>query len=83
MTGPNVHIIAYNHCVENGIALREHFTEQDIIIEDHVWLGAGVIVLAGAKIGHETVVGAGAVIMGELPSHSVCAGVPAKVVRTL
>jgi len=81
MTGPNVHMIAYNHHVESGIPLREHFTEEDIIIDDHVWLGAGVIVLAGARIGRGTVVGAGAVVTGSLPPHSICAGVPAKVVR--
>lgn len=83
MTGPNVHIIAYNHYVENTMVLREHFSEQDIIIEDDVWLGAGVIILAGTKIGQGTVVGAGAVVTGSLPAHSVCVGVPAKVVKTL
>lgn len=83
MMGPNVQIIAYNHFVEQGVPLSEHFTEEDIIIEDNVWLGAGVTVLAGARVGQGTVVGAGAVVVGELPRHSVCAGVPARVVKTL
>jgi len=83
MTGPNVQIIAYNHYIENGKPLPECFTEEDIIIEDGVWLGAGVIVLAGVKIGEGTVVGAGAVVIGNLPPRSVCAGVPARVIKTL
>lgn len=83
MTGPNVQIIAYNHYVENGKPLPEHFTEEDITIEDGVWLGAGVIVLAGVRIGEGTVVGAGAVVVDNLPPRSVCAGVPARVIKTL
>jgi len=83
MTGPNVQMIAYNHYYENGQPLREYFTEQDIIIEDNVWLGANVIVLAGAKVGRGVLVGAGAVVIGDLPPHTVCVGVPAKAVKTL
>jgi len=80
MTGPNVSIIAYNHYVEDGMPLPEHFTEDDVVIEDNVWLGAGVTVLAGASIGRGCVVGSGAVVDGELPPHTVCVGVPARVV---
>jgi len=78
MTGPHVRLIAYNHYIEDGVPLREDFAEDDIVVEDHVWLGAGVIVLAGARIGRGAVVGAGAVVVGELPAHSVCVGVPAR-----
>lgn len=83
MTGPSVHMIAYNHHVENGRPLREEFVDRDIIVEDNVWIGAGVVILAGARIGEGCVVGAGAVVTGELPPHSVCVGVPARVVKTL
>lgn len=83
MTGPNVQMIAYNHYFENGQPLREYFSEQDIVIEDNVWLGANVIVLAGAKVGRGVVVGAGAIVIGDLPPHTVCVGVPAKAVKTL
>lgn len=50
-------------------------------IDGNVWLGAGVKVLDGVHIGGDTVVGAGAVVTGDLPSRSVAAGVPARVVR--
>lgn len=83
LTGPNVQMIAYNHYLEDGVTLPEHFCEQDIIVEDTVWLGADVILLAGAKIGQGTIVGAGAVVVGELPPHTVCVGVPAKPIKRI
>lgn len=47
------------------------------------WIGHGVIVLPGTRIGRNVVVGAGSVVRGEIPDHSVAVGVPAKVVRRL
>lgn len=83
MIGPNVTILAYNHYCTGGKPMLEHFTEADVVIGDDVWIGAGVVILAGAKVGEGSVVGAGAVVVGELPPHSVCAGVPAKVIKRL
>lgn len=48
-----------------------------IIIEDDVWLGAGVIVLDGTVIERGCVVAAGAVVRGRLDAYSIYAGVPA------
>jgi acetyltransferase-like isoleucine patch superfamily enzyme len=47
------------------------------------WLGAKVTVLKGATVGERAVVGANAVVRGELPPLTVCVGVPARVVRSL
>jgi len=54
-----------------------------MIVEDDVWLGAGAVVLSGATIGKGAIVGAGTVVTGDVPRHSIVAGVPAKVVRWL
>ena len=54
-----------------------------ISIEDHVWLGARVTVLKGVRIGHNSVVGAGAVVTRDIPPNTFAAGVPARVVREL
>jgi acetyltransferase-like isoleucine patch superfamily enzyme len=56
-------------------------TAQGIVIEDDVWLAAGAIVLDGAHVGRGSVVGAGAVVTGDLPPYSVAVGSPAKVIR--
>jgi len=55
----------------------------EVIIEDGVFLGMGVMVLKGARIGRNTVVGAGAVVAGSLPPNAVAAGNPARVIKSL
>jgi len=47
-----------------------------IVIEDDVWLGAGVVVLDGAVIGKGSVVAAGAVVRGVLEPYGIYAGAP-------
>jgi acetyltransferase-like isoleucine patch superfamily enzyme len=45
------------------------------------WLGAGAIVLPGARIGRNVVIAAGSVVRGVIPDRCVVAGVPARVIR--
>jgi acetyltransferase-like isoleucine patch superfamily enzyme len=54
----------------------------DIVIEDHVWIGYGVSISKGVRIGHDAIIGSGAVVTRDVPANSVAVGVPAKVVRT-
>jgi acetyltransferase-like isoleucine patch superfamily enzyme len=54
---------------------------QDVVISDHVWLGMNVIVLKGTHIGHGSIIGASSLVSGNIPSLSVAAGQPARVVR--
>jgi maltose O-acetyltransferase len=53
-----------------------------ITIGDNVWLGARVVVLGGASIGADSCIGAGSVVVDDVPPHCVAAGVP-RVVREL
>jgi acetyltransferase-like isoleucine patch superfamily enzyme len=48
----------------------------------HVWLGQNVLLLPNSKVGASSVVGARAVVKGELPPNTVSAGIPAKVIRS-
>jgi len=50
------------------------------VIEDDVVLGAGARVLGPIRIGQSTVIGANAVVLTDIPPHSVAVGVPARVV---
>jgi acetyltransferase-like isoleucine patch superfamily enzyme len=52
-----------------------------IVIEDNVFLGAGVRVLKGVRIGRDAVVGAGTLVVRDVPPGTVFAGVPGKVIR--
>ena len=56
---------------------------EPVVVGSDVWIGAKVTVLRGARIGDGCVVGANAVVRGEIPSRSVCVGMPARVVRTI
>lgn len=51
-----------------------------VVIEDDVWLGAGVMVLDGVTIGTGSVIGAAAVVTKDIPAYSIAIGIPAKVV---
>ena len=54
---------------------------EGIEVDDNVWLGAHVVVSDGARVGHDAIIGAGAVVRGEIPPFQIAAGVPAKVIR--
>jgi acetyltransferase-like isoleucine patch superfamily enzyme len=56
-------------------------TARGIDVGDHVWLGAHVVVTEGSTIGRDAIIGAGAVVVGEIPEYSIAVGTPAKVVR--
>lgn len=80
---PDVKIIAMNHSFEDTSVplFKQPITQKGIVIEDDVWVGAGVIVLDGVKIGAHSVVGAGAVVTKNISPWSVAVGNPAKVVK--
>lgn len=56
---------------------------QPVTIGSGSWIGHRAIVLPGATIGRNVVVGAGSVVRGDVPDHTIVAGVPARVVRRL
>ena len=53
-----------------------------IEIGDNVFVGAGVRILYDTKIGSNVIIGTGAIVTRDIPSNSVVAGAPAKVVGT-
>lgn len=56
-------------------------TASGIDIGDHVWLGAHVVVTDGARVGRDAIIGAGAVVVGDIPEFAIAVGTPARVVR--
>ena len=53
-----------------------------VTIENEVWVGARAIILKGVTIGEGSIVAAGAVVVKDVPPHSVVAGNPASIRRT-
>lgn len=61
--------------------LSQGIRTADITIEDGCRIGYRATLLPGVRIGKGTVVGAGAVVTGDLPERVVAGGVPARVIR--
>ncbi|MBO4726817.1 MAG: hypothetical protein J5631_00175 [Spirochaetaceae bacterium] len=53
------------------------------VIGNNVFIGMNAIILMGAHIGNNVIVGAGSVVSGTIPDDVVVAGNPARVVRTI
>jgi acetyltransferase-like isoleucine patch superfamily enzyme len=81
---PQVMMIAANHVFADperpihGQGL-EH---APIVVQDDVWIGGRVNVIAGVTIGRGSVIGAGAVVTRDIPPYSTAMGVPARVIGT-
>lgn len=82
--GPGVRIFSENHRFDRlDVPIRKQGeVRRGVVIEGGCWIGAGVTILDGTRIGQGSVVAAGAVVSRELPAFSVAAGVPARVVRS-
>jgi acetyltransferase-like isoleucine patch superfamily enzyme len=69
--GPNVCIYDHDHAYSaEGVSPTE-FKCSEIIIEDGCWIGAGAIILRGTHIGRNTIIEAGSVVKGIIPSDSI------------
>jgi acetyltransferase-like isoleucine patch superfamily enzyme len=68
--------------VLNGIGYRTTSTESaPVVIEDDVWIGFKAVILKGVRVGRGAIVAACSVVTKDVPSFSVVAGNPAKVIR--
>jgi len=54
-----------------------------VIIGSRVWVGFNAIVLKGVTIGDGSIVGAGSIVVEDVPPNTVVAGNPARIVKTL
>jgi maltose O-acetyltransferase len=79
--GPNVQLLTPTHPVAAGPRRDKWEAARPIVIGDNVWLGGGAIVCPGVTIGTNTVVGAGAVVIRDLPPNVVAVGNPARIVK--
>jgi len=52
-----------------------------VILEDHVWLGAGVFIRHGVRVGNNAIVAVSSVVTKDVPAFAIVAGTPARVVR--
>lgn len=85
--GPHVFIISGNHQINQvgkficDVHQKTEKCDEDIIIEDDVWIGAGTIILKGVTIARGSVIGAGSVVTKSTKPYSVNAGNPCRMIR--
>ena len=71
-------------CDFHDLEHRDQFgATAPVILEDDVWLAAGVTVLKGVTIGQGSAVMAGSVVISNVPPYTLVGGVPARTIKSL
>ncbi len=60
---------------------QESYSKGGIKICSDVWIGAGVVIIDGVKIGKGAIVGASSLVLKNVPEYTIVGGVPAKVIK--
>jgi len=81
--GPRCQIVTNCHPIDYLERRKPTERELPVVIGDDVWLGTGVIVRPGVTIGDRCVIGAGSVVVHDIPSDSMAVGNPARVIKKL
>ena len=81
--GPNVQLLTPTHPLNPETRRSGLEAAEPITIEDNAWLGGGAIVCPGVTIGRDSVIGAGAVVIADVPAGSLAVGSPARAIRNL
>ena len=81
--GPNVQLLTADHPRDAATRAAGPELGRPITIGSRCWIGGGAIVCPGVTIGEDTIVGAGSVVVRDLPARVIAAGNPARVVREL
>jgi maltose O-acetyltransferase len=80
---PGVHVYTATHPLDAKQRRSGVEYALPVVIGDGAWLGGGAIVCPGVTIGENTVVGAGSVVVRDLPANVLAVGNPCRVVRQL
>ena len=81
MFGPAVTIVTVGHPINPD--MREYMYAKPVSISDNCWIGANVTICPGVSIGENTVIGAGSVVIHDIPANCVAVGNPCKVIREI
>lgn len=75
--------VQFRHNVTLGLANHGDPIHRLPIIEERVIIGAGAAILGPIRVGHDSIIGANSVVTKDVPPHSLVAGIPGRVLRTL
>ena len=81
--GPRVRIYTANHRYDDAEAVPydDVIVPRPVCIHPNVWVGGDVLIVPGVSIGEGAVVGAGAVVVSDVPSCHVVGGNPAQTIK--
>lgn len=79
----NVVVSGLNHDYKDiNVPIRyQPVSTSEIKIEDNCWIGANTVITAGVSIGKHCVIAAGSIVTKDIPSYSIAAGNPAKIIK--
>lgn len=83
LLGPNVSIYTAGHSLHPAVRNTFYAYASDVWIGDNVWIGGSSVICPGVKIGSNTVIGAGSVVTRDIPSWTLAAGNPCRVIREI
>lgn len=81
--GPNVSIYTACHSTDPSVRNTRQEWAKPVTIGNNVWIGGSVTILPGVTIGDNCTIGAGSVVVKDIPANSIAVGNPARVVKTL
>ena len=81
--GPYVQIYTAHHPLDAAQRTAGPELASPITIGNRVWLGGGAIICPGVTIGDDTTIGAGSVVVSDIPARVLAVGNPCRVVRRL
>lgn len=73
----------YKEIISTGQPKEINLNDEEVIIEDDVWIGANVTILKGVKVGKGSIIGASSLVLTDIPEKSFYAGNPAKLIKKL
>lgn len=81
--GPNCGFHTPFHPLDVEQRIQGYEYANPITIEDNVWIGASVTILAGVTIGKNSVIGAGSVVNKSIPANVLAVGNPCRILREI
>ncbi|MBD5401789.1 sugar O-acetyltransferase [bacterium] len=81
--GPNCGLYTAIHPLDAKKRIQGIESAKPITIGKEVWLGGNVTILPGVTIGDRAVIGAGSVVVKDIPSDVVAVGNPCKVIKQI
>lgn len=87
LIGPGVHLYAVSHPLEYNKRIKDNgdyiTSSKPITIGDNVWIGGNTTICQGVKIGKNSTIGAGSLVLKDIPEGVLAFGNPCKVIKKL